>query len=71
MQPRIAAMATPERIYRGSVRALSFVFLAIGLAILAITLVNGGGPLSVGTLLGIAFVAVGAGRLWVSARMNP
>jgi hypothetical protein len=63
-------MASPERIYRGSVRALSFAFVAIGLAILVTTLASGGGPLSVGTLLGIAFVAVGAGRLWVSARMS-
>jgi len=63
-------MATPERIYRGSVRALSVAFLLIGLAILGTTLVNGGGPLSVGTLLGVAFIAVGAGRLWVSARMS-
>lgn len=63
-------MATPERIYRGSVRALSVVFVAIGLAILVTTLVSGGGPLSVGTLLGIAFVAVGAGRLWISARTS-
>jgi hypothetical protein len=63
-------MASPERIYRGSVRALSVTFLVIGLAILVATLAAGGGPLSVGTLLGVAFVAVGAGRLWVSARMS-
>lgn len=63
-------MATPERIYRGSVRALSVAFVAIGLAILVTTLVSGGGPLSVGTLLGVAFVAVGAGRLWISARTS-
>ena len=36
------------------------------LVILVATLVAGGGPLSVGVLLGVAFVAVGAGRLWVS-----
>lgn len=66
--PRIAAMATPERIYRGSVRALSAAFLVIGLAILVTTLASGGGPLSVGALLGIAFIAVGAGRLWISSR---
>ena len=34
------------------------------------TLANGGGPLSTGFLLGIAFIAVGAGRLWVNARMG-
>jgi hypothetical protein len=59
-------MATSERIYRGSVRALSLVFVAIGLILLATTLVNGGGPLSVGVFLGVAFVVVGAARLWMS-----
>ncbi len=63
-------MASPERIYRGSVRAFSFVLIALGLLILVSTLVNGGGPLSVGVVLGIAFLAVGAGRLWASARMG-
>jgi hypothetical protein len=36
------------------------------LAILAITLAGGGGPLSMGVLLGALFVAIGAGRLWIS-----
>ncbi|HWB68918.1 MAG TPA: hypothetical protein VG518_02980 [Solirubrobacterales bacterium] len=63
-------MTSPERIYRGSVRALSALFLLLGLAILAITLVSGGGPLSVGVIMGVAFVGVGAGRLWVSSRMG-
>jgi hypothetical protein len=63
-------MASPERIYRGSVRAFSFVLIVLGLAILVSALVNGGGPLSVGVLLGIAFLAVGAGRLWISVRMD-
>lgn len=60
--------SSPERIYRGSIRLFSLVFLAIGLLILVSTLANGGGPLSVGTLLGIAFLAVGAGRLWIASR---
>lgn len=63
-------MSSPERIYRGSIRAFSFVFIALGLAILISTLANGGGPLSVGVLMGIAFAAVGAGRLWVSSRIS-
>jgi hypothetical protein len=63
-------MASPRTAYHGSVRALSVVFVSLGLAILAITLVNGGGPLSVGVLMGVAFVAVGAGRLWMSSRMS-
>lgn len=63
-------MATPERIYRASVRAFSLVFIAFGLVILVTTLVSGGGPLSVGVLLGLAFVGVGAGRLWAASRMS-
>lgn len=51
-------------------RALSFAFLGLGALILVRTLAAGGGPLSVGTLLGIVFVAVGAARLWVAARMG-
>jgi hypothetical protein len=57
-------------IYRGAVRVFSFGFVAIGLVVLAVTLANGGGPASVGVLMGIAFVAVGIGRLWVSGRMG-
>jgi hypothetical protein len=63
-------MTLPDRIYRGSVRALSFVFVALGLAILASTFANGGGPLSLGTLLGLAFLAVGVARLWIAARTS-
>jgi hypothetical protein len=43
---------------------------AIGLAVLVVTLVNGGGPVSFGFLIGIAFLAVGAGRLWLASRMG-
>jgi len=64
-------MASPERIYRGSVRALSLVMLGLGVAILGLTVASGGGPLSLGILLGLAFVAVGAGRLWLASRMKP
>ncbi len=63
-------MATPERIYRASIRAFSLVFIALGLVILVATLAAGGGPLSLGVLMGIIFVAVGAGRLWAAARMS-
>ena len=59
-----------ERVYRGAVRAFSLAFVAIGLAVLVLTLANGGGPASLGFLLGIAFLAVGVGRLWLGARME-
>jgi hypothetical protein len=59
-----------QRLYQGAVRAFSLTFLAIGLVVLVATLANGGGPASVGFLLGLAFVGVGVGRLWAGARMS-
>jgi hypothetical protein len=59
-----------ERIYRGAVRAFSFTFIALGLVVLVITLANGGGPVSLGFLMGLAFVGIGIGRLWAGARMG-
>jgi hypothetical protein len=59
-----------ERVYRGAVRAFSLVFVAVGLLVLVVTLANGGGPASVGFLMGIAFLVVGIGRLWIGARME-
>ncbi|HKA66920.1 MAG TPA: hypothetical protein VKG03_03325 [Solirubrobacterales bacterium] len=52
-------------------RGFSVTFVVVGLVVLAVTLANGGGPASVGILMGVAFVAVGAGRLWVASRMGP
>jgi hypothetical protein len=58
----------PERVYAGSVRVMSVLMLALGIAILVSTVVSGGGVLSVGVLLGTAFLAVGAGRLFIATR---
>ena len=63
-------MPSPEQIYSGSVRVLSVAFIAIGVALVVATLVSGGGPASIGLLMGIGFVAVGAGRLWMASRMG-
>jgi hypothetical protein len=59
-----------ERVYRGGVRGFSLLFVAVGLAVLGVTLANGGGLASVGVLMGLAFLAVGAGRLWIGSRMG-
>lgn len=59
-----------ERVYRGAVRAFSLVFVAIGILVLVVTLANGGGPASLGFLMGIAFLLVGVGRLWLGMRME-
>jgi hypothetical protein len=52
--------------YSHSIRALSLLFVALGLVLLVRTLMAGGGPASVGVLLGIAFIAVGVARVWMS-----
>ena len=59
-----------QRIYNGAVRAFSLAFIAIGLVVLVVTLANGGGPASLGTLLGLAFLGIGIGRLWMGAKMS-
>jgi hypothetical protein len=59
-----------QRIYLGAIRAFSIAFVAIGLVVLVATLANGGGPASLGFLLGLAFVGIGIGRLWAGARMS-
>ena len=38
----------------------------IGLALLVATIVCGGGPLAMGVLLGLLFVAAGAGRFYLA-----
>ncbi len=42
--------------------------MLVGVAIVARTIDAGGGAISVGVLLGILFVATGAGRLWIATR---
>jgi hypothetical protein len=43
---------------------LSSLMVLIGVAMIAITLTRGGGPLAFGLLVGILFIAAGGGRLW-------
>lgn len=51
-----------DRFYGLSIKAISVFFVVVGLVILGITLVNGGGPISVGVLIGLAFVGIGIAR---------
>jgi hypothetical protein len=59
-----------ERAYHGAIKAFSLAFVVIGVLLLVVTLVNGGGPASIGFLMGILFVAVGVGRYWVASRFQ-
>ncbi len=51
-------------------RALSWLIVALGVAMLVSTIARGGGPLAAGILFGLLFVAAGAGRLWVERRQR-
>jgi multisubunit Na+/H+ antiporter MnhB subunit len=61
-------MAAPDEVYRGVTRIFALIITGFGLAILIVTLANGGGPLSSGILLGVLFTLLGAGRLYLSLR---
>jgi hypothetical protein len=54
------------KLYRGAVAVLALAFVAIGVALLAVTAAQGGGVL--GFLLGGLFVALGVGRLTLLLR---
>lgn len=59
-------MPAPRELHRGATRLLSVAMVLIGLALLALTVSRGGGPLSSGVLLGLLFVLAGAGRLYIA-----
>jgi hypothetical protein len=61
-------MAAPDQLYRAVTRIFSVVIIGFGIAILIVTLVNGGGLISAGFLLGLMFTAIGVARLYIAVR---
>jgi hypothetical protein len=59
---------SPGEGYQLAVRIFSLTIIGFGLAILVVTVARGGGPTAVGILFGLVFVAMGAGRLYLSLR---
>ena len=59
-------MPNPRDVHRGATRVMSAVMVLIGVVLLISTLARGGGPLAIGVLLGLLFVAAGAGRLYLA-----
>ena len=49
-------------------RVMSLATLSVGIALVASTIARGGGPLSVGVVVGVLLVLAGAGRLYVEVR---
>ena len=52
----------------GATRVLSALMILIGVGMIARTVAGGGGPIALGLLLGVLFVAAGAGRLYAERR---
>lgn len=50
--------------YDRVVHLLSAIYIVVGLVLLVMTLSRGGTPISIGFLMGIAFLAIGIGRIW-------
>jgi hypothetical protein len=61
-------MTSRQRIGTIGTKVLSSLIIALGVVIVVRTVAAGGGPLSVGVLLGAVFVAIGAARLYLVNR---
>lgn len=61
-------MASRQRIGTIATKVLSSLILALGVVIVVRTVAAGGGPLSIGVLLGAVFVAIGVARLYLVNR---
>ena len=55
-----------HRAYRQSTRVLAAAICGLGVAMIVTTLVRGGGGLALGLVVGVAFVVLGAGRLYLA-----
>jgi hypothetical protein len=49
-------------------QVLSVLMIVIGVGMIVRTVAGGGGPVALGLLLGVLFVAAGVGRLYVERR---
>lgn len=58
----------PDEVYRGVTRLFAVLIAGFGAAIVVVTLANGGGPASIGLWLGLLFVGLGLGRLYLSLK---
>jgi hypothetical protein len=59
---------SPDEGYQLAVRIFSVTIIGFGVAMLVITLARGGGPLAVGVLFGLLFIALGSARLYLQSR---
>jgi len=60
-----------QRAHRQSTRALAALLVLVGVAMVVSTIARGGGPLSLGIVLGIPLALLGAGRLYLARAERP
>jgi hypothetical protein len=58
----------PSEGYALATRVFAAIIIGFGVAIVVVTLANGGGPTSFGFLIGLLFSAMGAARLYLAVR---
>lgn len=58
-------MPEPRQIRATSTMTMSILMIVIGLVLCVRTLAAGGGPMAAGLILGVLFVAAGAGRMYL------
>lgn len=63
-------MAAPDQLYRAVTRLFALVITGFGIAMIVVAIAGGGGPFSLGVVLGVLFAALGAGRLYLSVRSS-
>jgi hypothetical protein len=61
-------MPEGRQLHRASTRVMSGAMVVIGIALIVRTLLAGGGAIATGVLLGVLFIAAGAGRLYLQFR---
>lgn len=54
--------------HRSAVRFLSTLMVLVGIALVIRAVAGGGGPLATGVIVGLLFIAAGAGRIWLTFR---
>ena len=61
-------MPEPSRFRAASTRTFSLLMVVLGCILIVRTIAAGGGGLASGVLLGVLFIAAGAGRMYLQLR---
>lgn len=68
MSGRAPKRSRADEAYRGATRVFASVIVVFGLLMVVLTVARGGGIAATGIWIGLLFVALGVGRLYLSLR---